>query len=201
MTKENKWGIVSALAFIGLCGFEAPTLIRYISYVAEGKTSYAGSLAIELIFVCSLILSGIFIMLGKRISAAISLSVSAAVSLYQTASYLISIADNEKNFGIVCGNVFSILEIALFAIPLITVLLPAKAKTNKLKAGVLISESVLFLLSFGSRIAEFSAWGKSFFLYFTLFFEVYGIEIFRCFVAFLAFSLAAVSVFPKSKKR
>ena len=162
---------------------------RYFSYILDGKTSYTSSLIIQILLVISLILTTFFVYLEKKGLSAITLSVSAAVSLYQTFSYLLSIAGNAMNFGIVFGNVMSLLEIALFVVPLMTVLLPAKANAKKVKRFALISEAVIFIVSFGARIAEFSAWGKNFFTYFTLFFQVYAPEIIVTLLLILAFSL------------
>ena len=103
-------------------------------------------------------------------------------------------------FGIVYGNVIDMACIILFIVPFAVLLVSEKKANQNIIRNCLIFELVAFIIGISGYIASFAGWGKTF-ADFGLFFDVYGLDVLRIVVCFLAFTLGILSMSPDKRKK
>ena len=198
---KKTFSVLAGLLMAAICTFEISETSRFISMISGGNNAYIGELVIKSIYILAMISAGVFFILDKcpKLTATL-LAVAGGVSLYKTFTYIMGIRGNEMIFGIVYGNVTDMVIITLFIAPTAVLLLSGGKISKKLIRNSLIFEFAALAVGISGYIASFAAWGKTF-ADFGLFFDVYGLDILRIIVCFLAFALTIAAMAPEEEKK
>ncbi len=201
-SKKRSFGIIAGLLMMSATAFEINTLKRYIEAVAGGESGYMGELVVETVYILAIIFAGVFFVLGRMgKGAGICLCVASGVALYRVFVYMGVIAGNAMIVSIVAGNVISIAEFALFAIPVAIMVFMGKNISEKAAKGFLICIGVALAVAIGGRIAYFLGYGKNFFVDMGLFFGVYWKDLLRSIVTASSAVLAVKLMSTERRKK
>ncbi len=198
---KRTWAVFAGLLMAASCVFEISETSRFISMIAAGNKAYVGELVIKIIYMASLIVSGVLFVLGKAgHGTAVCLTVAGGASLYKAFSYIVSIMGNEMIFGIVFGNIIDMIKAVLFIIPTAVLLINTDKVSKSSVRGCLIAELMDLVTGVLGSIASFIGWGKNLAYDIALFFEVYILDLLCTAVLFCAFALSILSLAPEERK-